>query len=342
MLGKRDRVANLLDRCAVLEPFGRMRSLLQGDVPILAYHRVCELEDERSFPFDPELVSATPAMFRWQMEYVARHFDPISFADLGAALDGGVPLPARPILVTFDDGYLDNYTEAFPILLDTGVPATIFVATGYLGNEELFWYERVAYGLYRTPELDVQVGGMPTRLDLSNRPARRAAAVGVVEYLKSIPDAQRRELLARLAAQVDLRVQPEDLAHCRPMNWEHVVEMDAAGIEFGSHTVSHPVLSQLDASNLVDELVVSRRQLQQALGTAPEVIAYPFGGPHDFNEQVIAAVADAGYRMAASYIAGRNDRCAMARFELRRLHVERYTSASMFASMLAVPQLFAS
>lgn len=342
MAGKREMAANLLDRCAVLEPLAVFRSLLQRDLPILAYHRVLDIEPEDRFPFDPELVSATPAVFRRQMEYVARHFDPITFADLLAALDGARPLPARPLIVTFDDGYRDNYTEAFPILRQIGVPATFFVCTGSIGGDEPFWYDRIAYALFRAREGELVLPGSGRRFQLGDLSSRRAAAWEMVEVLKSMSDRERLRSLEQLGRRLDLEVRRDDRPLGDPMSWAQVCEMSAAGMEVASHSVTHPVLSQLDDSALQYELVESRRQLEAVLGSSVPVLSYPFGSPSDYDARVMAATRDAGYRLAASYVAGRNDPRVADPFELRRLHVERYTSMSLFASMLAVPQLFAS
>ena len=340
MAGRRERAAQLLDHCAMVRPLARLRGLVQRDLPILAYHRVLELGDETCFPFDPELVSASPADFRRQMEYIARHFTPVNFAHLCGAMMGERPLPSDSIAVTFDDGYFDNYTEAFPILQDLAIPATIFLSTGYIGGREPYWYDRVAYALYHHPGDTLQLPGTEWRFRIDTDAARRRAGSKAVERLKRLPDAKRRSLLRAMAAQIDLEIDPGDVLQGRPMAWDHVKEMHAAGVEFGSHTVTHPVLTQLDDDALAFELRESRRHLETVLGGPVRALSYPFGGPADYDARVIGAARAAGYRLGASYIGGRNDHRLVAEFDLRRLHVERYTSMPMFTSMLAVPQLF--
>ena len=86
------------------------------------------------FAFDPGLVSASPEAFRRQMIHLREHFHPVTCREVVAALDGGPPLPRDAVLVTFDDGYDDNHAFAFPILRETGVPATFFVATGHIDS----------------------------------------------------------------------------------------------------------------------------------------------------------------------------------------------------------------
>lgn len=125
------------------------------------------------------------------------------------------------------------------------------------------------------------------------------------------------------------------------MDWSQIEELHEAGIEIASHTVSHPALSQCDDETLAFELWESRRELESHLGVPVEVVAYPFGGPDEYDERVMRTAARSGYRLAASYISGRNPFSRLPVHELRRLHVERYTDLPTLASMLQLPQLFA-
>lgn len=337
--GRRERVAGVLGSLNVLEPLGSLRSLMQSELPILAYHRVLDMGIETDFPFDPELVSATTEGFREQMEYVRTHFDAVTFRDVLGHIDGESKLPSRPIVVTFDDGYLDNYTHAFPILREMGLPATIFVSTGYVGAQDTYWYDHLAYAIYRA-EVGTLVLGT-ARLELGDVASRRRAAADAIRFLRGVPDAVRRAHLARLAERLAYSIRDEDRALSRPMEWSQIVELHEAGIEIASHTVTHPALSQCDDETLSFELWESRRELETRLGSPVEVVAYPFGGPGEYDDRVMRTAAQSGYRLAASYINGRNPFSGLAPHELRRLHVERYTDLPTLASMLQLPQLFA-
>jgi len=337
--GRRQRVAGVLGSLNVLESLGSLRALMQSELPILAYHRVVDMGPEVEFPFDPELVSATPADFREQMNYVTTHFDAVTFRDVLAYIDGGSTLPARPIIVTFDDGYLDNYTHAFPILRELNLPATIFVSTGYVGAQDTYWYDHLAYAIYRAAAGTFVLG--TTRFQLDDVASRRRAAADAIRFLRGVPDAVRRAHLVQLAERLDYSIRDEHRPLSRPMEWSQIVEMHEAGIEIASHTVSHPALSQCDDETLAFELWESRRELESQLGVPVEVIAYPFGGPGEYDERVMRSAARSGYRLAASYTSGRNPFATLAAYELRRLHVERYTDLATLASMLQLPQLFA-
>jgi len=337
--GRRERVAGVLGSLNMLEPLGSLRALMRSELPILAYHRVIDMGPETEFPFDPELVSATPADFREQMKYVATHFDVVTFRDVLRYIDGEASLPARPIIVTFDDGYLDNYTYAFPILRELGLPATIFVSTGYVGARDTFWYDQLAYTIYRAAAGTFVLGTV--RFELGDVASRRRAAADAIRFLRGVPDPVRRAHLVRLSERPDYGIRDEDSALSCPMGWSQIAELHEAGIEIASHTVSHPALSQCDDETLAFELRESRRELESRLGIPVEVVAYPFGGPGEYDGRVMRAAAASGYRLAASYISGRNPFSNLVAHELRRLHVERYTDLPTLASMLQLPRLFA-
>src|SRR5579872_3996890 len=156
MIDKKMLLARCLVTGRVLSPLARIRAACRADIPILAYHRIWDIRDEDGFPFDIELVSACIGEFQWQMEYVRRNFDPITFATLLKILDGEQSAPPKPIIITFDDGFEDNFQNAFPILSALDVPATIFLSTGYIGGERTFWYDRLAQLILRAPECNLK------------------------------------------------------------------------------------------------------------------------------------------------------------------------------------------
>ena len=291
--GRKDLLARMIG--AVGLPAAMHTFNLGGvHVPILAYHRVLDLPaDIDTYPYNPELVSASVAGFAAQMRHIKQHLNAITFAQLKAAIDGSEPLPPRPVIVTFDDGFDDNYRFAFPILAELRIPATFFVATGYIGTAESFWFERlyalVAHSAPAAMSLDV----LARRVTLGTTPAlRRQTALDLLQVVKHLSNADRLSMLAemedQLAASADSAC---DSALSRPMTWAQAREMAAAGMEFGSHTVTHPVLPQVSDEDLAWELVWSRRTLEQHLRRDCKVFCYPMGLADDRME---TAALDAG------------------------------------------------
>ncbi len=149
MKGKRDIAARALCRAGAIGLASRVRARPTRSVTILAYHRVLDVPVEDDFPFDIELVSATVRDFAAQMAYVREHYRPATFETVIAHLDRGEQPPRGTVIVTFDDGFADNYENAFPVLRSLGMPATIFLATGYLDRGDTYWYERLAHAVMR-------------------------------------------------------------------------------------------------------------------------------------------------------------------------------------------------
>lgn len=341
-MGKKELLAEYLVVGRVLPAMARVRSLWRADIPILAYHRIWDVADDNRFPFDVELVSASIADFAWQMDYVRLNFTPITFHTLLQILDGEVEAPPRPVLITFDDGYDDNYHHAFPILAAHEIPATIFLSTGYIDGEQTFWYDRLAQLMLSAIPRPVPIKGWEAPLTFSSdKPSRRAALSRLLTWLKHVPNELRLETLRHIEAELGEAEPHISQPESRPLTWNQVREMSAAGIEFGSHTVSHPILSNLSHDDLRNELTESKHEIEGQIGKPVEVIAYPVGGPTAFNDEVRRAARGAGYRLATSYISGTNVKNNLDHLALRRLHVERYTSRALFASLLNLPELFA-
>ncbi len=319
-----------------------LRSLLGSELTILAYHRVLEHWDEEQFEFDVELISASAKEFAWQMAYVRENYSPITFCQLIAFLDGRARLPKRPILVTFDDGFDDNYHHAFPILRSADVPATVFLSTGYIGGVRTFWYDWLCYlcnfAARSKNRADITFGGKEFQLgyDLAQR---RENISGLFGFVKRMKDDALRSELKRLEEDLDIEYPSIGFDASRPLSWEQVREMSEGGIEFGSHAVTHPILTNLSEGQLSEELNSSKRRIETELAQRVEVIAYPVGEDFAFDDAVIKASRDAGYRLGASYISGVNDLSDLDHFRLKRLHVERYTTRSDFQGMLAMPTL---
>lgn len=340
--GRKALVARALSAAGLTPFLGKSLCPAHRDVRILAYHRVWDIGREETFPYDSELVSATSADFAWQMDYVRRHFDPLTFRQFLAALDEREPMPARPVIVTFDDGFADNFTHAFPILRDCGVPATVFLATDSVGESGTYWYDRLAHLVHTANRAAVPVPWLETPLRLGTTHAeRRAALRQVLSVLKRVPNALRLEAQEYFESELALSPEQPD-ERSGAMTWDQVREMADAGIEFGSHTCSHPILANLTDDELEHELVDSRKSIERELGRPVDVLSYPVGGATAFDNRVRKAVAAAGYRLGVAYLPGMNPLDALDHYGLKRLRIERYITREHFAAMLQLPRWFAS
>lgn len=317
----------------------RLKRSWEHEVRILAYHRVLDIRDDSSFEFDPDLVSASVDDFEWQIRHVRERYDPITFHHLVEFIEKGTPLPACPVIVTFDDGFDDNYRHAFPVLRSLNMPATFFVSTGYIGQRQTFWFDWFFYLCRQAAERRhvLKVGGALFPFDRDNAARQVRSAM---RALWTLSDDERRIVVAGLAESLDMKHPDQGFAQSMPLDWDQVEAMAAAGMEFGSHTVSHPVLSRVvNDVDLRYELTESKRVLEQRLARTIDALAYPVGREFAFNDKIEQATRDAGYRIAVSYAAGTNKLRQLDAFKLKRIHVERYVNRAEFAATLAAPAL---
>ena len=277
-------------------------------VQILAYHRINDEHD----PFFP----ATPTkVFARQMEYLASHLSVYPLADLIESLQRR-DVPENAVAITFDDGYRDNYLNAFPILRQLSLPATIFLATDAIGSRRVLWHDRVfsAFRETRAPFLEDAQRNLG-RYPLATLDEKLVAQTEVLKILRSLDDLHRLRWIDRLAEKLGVMDRKElpDLM----LTWDDVKIMHQSQISFASHTVTHPILSKIPSDKVRQEIFESKRILEERLRTTITTFAYPVGRKEDFNEMTKDCLREAGYICALTSIFGSNSG-GEDLFELRR------------------------
>lgn len=337
---KKELLSQWLNRTGLLKASLALRGPHSQRLHVLAYHRVFEVNDEDRFPCDPELVSASPQEFALQMAFVKEHFHVLRLSELVQIVERRETLPPRSLLITFDDGHLDNYTHAYPILRSLGLPAAIFLSTGYVGTQGQFWFDRIATLLYYAPPGWHRVPGLESEIHVGDIISRRAATEQVLGHAKRLPNARRLALVQTLEQQLAPHVPCGRALPSAALSWDQVREMAAGGIEFGSHCVTHPVMSTLDDESLRFEMAHSRETIRSETGQAADVIAYPVGREYAFDQRVAPLARSCGYHLGFSYVAGVDRLETLDPFAIRRIEVERYIPFHFFVARLAMPELF--
>jgi peptidoglycan/xylan/chitin deacetylase (PgdA/CDA1 family) len=254
---------------------------------VLMYHRVGREAD----PLRPRM--ATADEFRGQMRLIARFFRPCGLAQ-GLRLLREDRLPPRSVAVTFDDGYADNVQVALPILRETGIPATFFVATAYLDGGRM-WNDtiiealrRLAPGEYPFPHAGLSTINVPHSLD------RRALLLHLLAAIKHLPQPDRDSAATALA---DLLGRP--LPTNLMMRREDLRLLIEGGMEVGGHTRSHPILSGLSASHAEEEIAGGLDDLAALVGRRPTLFAYPNGRRGlDYGDREVGIVRRLGLTAA--------------------------------------------
>jgi peptidoglycan/xylan/chitin deacetylase (PgdA/CDA1 family) len=304
---------------------------LRGAV-VLVYHRVTELE------LDPQLLAVRPEHFRAQMDLVSAEYTPMALGELLSAASAN-RLPERAVAVTFDDGYADNLQLAEPILRALGVPATVFVATGYCTAQNEYWWdelERILLVGSQGPEVLELSDGTESRSYATLSAAERSDAYDALQpWLRSGSVERREGLLRQLRRWAGEPEGPVCRESHRPMTVEEVRALDRSSVvELAAHTRRHPCLAQESPDVQREEIEGSAADLTDWLGASPSSFAYPFGGPLiDYTGETRRFVREAGFELAASTVPEQVTRLS-SRWEVPRRLVRDWGS-QQFESWLA-------
>lgn len=310
-------------------------------LPILAYHRVLDVNNQQAYPNDIELVSASTSQFTGQVKWLSQNANPITFRKLGELLDAGKPIPKKSVIITFDDGFDDNYENAYRILKSFDVSATFFVSTGYIDHSETFWFDWVAHAVMTTDlaSLELPHLGAYSNLD-KGTDVRREVTKAILNGLKALTLDQQVAVLDKLELETGIPRSKTDIPDSRPLTSDQIREMAAGGMEFGSHGVSHRMLAKLSDEEIDFELRESKKILEELTGTDVVSVSYPTGGPRAFDKRVEEAASNLGYRFGCSYKRGMNRIGRLDQFALSRSAVERQVDPSWFACMIRLPGIF--
>jgi peptidoglycan/xylan/chitin deacetylase (PgdA/CDA1 family) len=225
-------------------------------------------------------------------------------------------IPDNSIVITFDDGYIDNYLNAFPILKEFSIPATIFLATDAIETGRVLWHDRVFSAFRETKSLHLKEFGINQKnFSLINLQDRLHAQDESLRFLRTL-DTRRRFLWIK-SLEEKLEVTENENKDRIMMNWSEIKEMHKNGISFGGHTITHPILSRLHIDDMKKEIFISKKTIEDQLEESIKAFAYPNGTIEDFNEVTKKLVRDAGYSCAVTTIFGTND-VHQDVFELRR------------------------
>ena len=308
----KSRIATVLFKSGVL--FLIQRLLYRQHAVILMYHRVLP-----SLPSGMEYVQpgmyVTVETFRRHASLLKKRFDVVSLAEIVSRLHTGKSV-AGCCAITFDDGWLDNYTHAFEVLKEWELPATVFLASGFIGTNDCFWPERLSFCLRQA---EMKKEGVREEIiqkfyDEVAPVADEAAYLdNAIMVLKNWSPEKRDELFDSFSVTTKSPASPRLL-----MNWDEVLTMHRSGlVDFGSHTVNHVILDQVSLDRAREEVVRSREEIESQLGVPIALFAYPNG---NYNASLLKVMIGTGYAGAVTtksgWVTGNTNVVAMPRIGL--------------------------
>lgn len=307
----------------------RMRQRARGHSLTLMYHRV--ISGEAGGPFLQPGMYVEPDTFEKHLRFLKKHFQLLPSSTLCLSdSDNAVTLSGRPACVlTFDDGWVDFYTNVFPHLVKHQIPATVFLATGFIGTVRRFWPERLglicASAVQRGKFLALK---NYAKLMFSLPDSAFATAIGFQEELIRCLKSYRLKDIENHLDQLESKFAEDGLGAIRNfLSWEEVAEMHRSGlVTFGSHTENHLLLTTLSSEEINSELVISKQALFNRHVNVGSSLSfcYPNG---NYNSYCIASLGHAGYSCAFTTNNGWNTRTT-PRFELKRVGVHQDISAT--------------
>ena len=310
------------------------RGFNKNSLTVLNYHRIDDPDRTDFDSFKPN-VSARPKDFAHQMDYVARWFNVVSTRQLVDWLHDGKPLPPHAALITFDDGYLDNFTNAYPILRNHNFPAIIFLTTNHIESDLPFYWDLVAYCFYHTKRTHIQFPDGAS-VEWNGRTEAEQTSGKLIANLKSLSEDEKRAWVARLPDMLEVTI-PTGFFRSLMVSWDQVREMHQNGIEFGGHTMNHPILTRVPLKRAEEEIVGSKARVEKELGKETVGFAYPNGLENDYNVDIQRVTKDAGIGAAFTLLNGPTPLSEVQRepLAIRRVFVSHKHTLPQFAALVS-------
>ena len=302
-------VAKVLFYSGIIKLFRKVLS--SGNPIILMYHQVNMPE------------------FEQHMGYLKKNFNVIGLRELVERLKNKHGFERGTVVITFDDGYLNNYEHAYPILKKLVLPATIFVTTGLIGTKKLAWWDGIMCAIKKSGE-DYYCFRFKNRiihLDLSTEKSKIESVAVLHKVLSKYGFKEREEAMKKIYSELYDCTKEKDIGAYKFMSWKEARELSDNGIEIGSHTVTHPFLTNISANEMVRELKGSKKEIEKKIEKKVFSFCYPSG---DFGEQAKLYVQGIGYGCACSIVRGNVNRYSDI-YSLERIGINIKDDLPIFA-----------
>lgn len=291
------------------------------------YHRIGEASATK---FDPNVFSCNEELFEQHIKFYNENFTVISLEDL-TDISSLRLIKDKYALLTFDDGYIDNYQLAYPLLKASKTPATFFIATDFIDKEVIPWWDEIAFLIQQSKNANFYISDLSTPININ----RDDIAATIKETLTIIKLDNRKNMSTKLqdlrkalGFPCDFKCSSERLF----MTWDMLREMQKNGMTIGSQSCSHQILSHLNESEQTFEAQQSKLRLEQELGIDIEFFAYPVGGESAFTEITERILMQSGYSMGFSFMPGINRNVTENLYKLKRFSIDNNASDKVIKS----------
>lgn len=308
---------------------------------VLMYHRVIDPADLQCLYLQPGMY-VTREAFEMQMEYLSRRYHVITLDECIQRMKRGDRFLRNTCVITFDDGWKDTYTHAYPILKKYDLPATVFLVSDYVGTDRSFWPERVSYLLMRLFEIgEVKEYGSTIYVALEKMgffrlvsnpvltPTQKIEAV--IERMKGLMQADREKALYELEDLLKDHLEP-GCSKSLILNWEEVAEMIRSNTAFGSHSKTHAILTKLSKDEARQEIVESKQAMESLLSKPCWAFSYPNGDYNDEIKRIIKDYYECAFTTQRGFVKHGADLFALERIGI---HNDMTFTIPLFASRIS-------
>ena len=261
-------------------------------ISILLYHRISP-----TIQFDPFNCVVTPQKFEQDINYLNNNYEIITPQQLLSQLKENFIPKNNQILITFDDGFFDNYLYAFPILKKYSISAVFSVLTNYIGKKYLPWDWQIINYINK----NILSDEIKSYFKLKNN-NKIQNSQKIIFLLKYIDPNKRDKIILKLFNNILDEKNNEEIM----LSEENILEMNNNGMVFGSHGMSHTSLKNADKNLFDNEVLESKKKIENILNNKCEFFSFPFGSFDDFTSDQINLLRSYDYRLIFTNIQGSN------------------------------------
>jgi len=307
--------------CGVIYIYQRLQN--KNNLRILTYHKVSDN--------CPYLGLATGASnFRKEMEFLRRHYRIITLDEAVNLLKKRERIPRKTVVITFDDGDKGIFHNAFPVLKELQIPATIFLTVNPIETKEPVWFDFVIYTIENTKRRTLNLGrfGLGKYL-LNTQEEKKEAIESIVSFIKTLDKKKWESFFNFLYETLAIERSVSQKLSKDILEWEDIKFMKDNGITFGAHTMTHPILTNISLEEARREICDSKKIIEERIGEEVRLFAYPNGARNDFNQGIIDILKNNYFSCACTMIDGADNSNP---FALRRVCINDECSTDINGS----------
>ena len=276
------------------------------------FHRIGDANNSK---YDPNVFSCSAKDLEKHICFIKNNFEIINQSRFIEIINTNQEIDKKYAYITFDDGYLDNYQLAFPILKAMNVPATFFVATGLIESNVIPWWDEIAWHLKQSNLSELNLPSWNKSVILSKNINKTIRAV-LSQFKSSTSSIEEQLLELRQITGMVLEEYESEF-----LSWSNIVEMESAGMTIGAHSHSHRIFSSLSAEELSHELYHAKMLLEEKISSKVLSISYPVGNASTYNKYMFDEIESQGYQLAFSFRYFINQQVSINKFQLGRFSI---------------------